>query len=113
VARERAESKKRPTNEGEDEMMMLTETVTGVYGPEDLDVVIEIPLDDKLPSWILEHYRSFTRPTPVFYNHFFHNGTHYRHDYRKDFPCGRPRSHTSQDSCFAEYLADLKVICND
>jgi hypothetical protein len=111
VARERAESKKRPTNEGEDEMMMLTETVTGVYGPEDLDVVVELPLDDKHPRDLLHLFREWTRPE--FTDHITIGGVEYRYDYRKDFPCGRPRSHTAQDSCFAEYLADLKVICND
>jgi hypothetical protein len=92
-------------------MMMLTQTVTGVYGHEDLDVVVELCLDDFAPSDLLERYRE--HHIPVWTDHVFIKGIEYRHDYRKDFPCGRPRSHTAQDSCFAEYLADLTVICND
>jgi hypothetical protein len=92
--------------------MILTETLTGIYGPiADLDVVTELCLDDKHPRDLLTLYREYHAPQWTDYVRI--NGVEYRTDYRKDFPCGRPRSHTSRCSAFAQYLAELKEMLND
>jgi hypothetical protein len=90
-------------------MMLLTETVTSIYGvADDLDVVVELCLDDKHPRDLLSRFNLSNQP--IWTDHVIIDGCEYYTDYRKDFPCGRPRSHTSNDSCFAQFLEDLRNI---
>jgi hypothetical protein len=96
-------------------MMVLTETLTGIYGPiADLDVVTELNLDDKHPRDLLTLFREYNVPTkvPDQYRTVI-KGVEYYSDYRTAFSFGEPRNYTSQDSCFKQFLAELRACCND